>query len=1161
MPPTPTTSPDLLALDAENRSLAIDPGASFIIEAPAGAGKTELLTQRYLALLATVGDPEEIIALTFTNKAAAEMRTRIFESLALAGGQRPGDDKPHRQITFDLGKRVLAVDAERQWGLLLQPGRLQITTLDALCGRLARQMPLLSRFGSQPAISSDNELHYRQAARNTLDMLEEEGGTGEIISRVLEYFDNDGSRLQSLLESMLASRDQWLGHAYGHDDHTDIRTAQEALGALVAEELAIIARALPPSLQAGIMPAVRYAAVQARLAHERGELPENLKPLLTLDKWTEPLRGELAELAQWRGLLEMMLTADGEIRARHPNGLGFGEKDAKPLAQSLKSCLDALRDDGVAAALARIRKLPCPRYDEEEWRLIGDLVTLLRIAAGQLWLVFKEERQVDFTQVAQNALQALGTDQAPTDLQLQLDYRISHLLVDEFQDTSPTQVAILERLTAGWQPNDGRTLFLVGDPMQSIYRFRKADVGLFLRVRERGIGQLPLRALQLHRNNRSHAEIVDWVNRTFPSVFLGGDNQRQGSVRFSPAAATKGSHPGAAVRIHPIIAQGQDELENEAASLDPAEQRQAERIIALIRQARQEDPAASIAVLVRARSHLDALVTELRRVGRDLPYQAVEIEALSDRQAIQDLAALTRALHHRADRVNWLAILRAPWCGLLLEDLHKLAADDHERTIWQLLQDERRIGTLSPDGQQRLTHVRAVLSEAFRHQGRQRPRRWVEGVWQCLGGPSCLSGEGEALDVRAYFKLLDALEERGQLDVARLGAEMDKLFAAPDPAAGASAIQIMTIHKSKGLEFDVVILPGLHKASPADGKNLLVWDEVLMDDGEERMLVAPIPSGKVGHDAAPGKYEYLREFEKIRSDNEGQRVLYVAATRAIRQLHLLGIAKPDARAEGGTLKAPGKGCLLSLLWGAVRAEFEAAAQAQKQREGSGRDVVAGIDGASFVPKLIRLIHPALPEALNVRTAIAEAEEDESGRADDAAGSIEADIGTLVHRYLELIASDGLDAWPAPRVDGLTGRFVQWFVQRGHGQDDSARAAAEVRHDLITALNSETGRWILGPHESAGCEVPITSSDDGTMRAHVVDRTFVADGVRWIIDYKTTRHNGDDLERFLNERMEAYREQLERYRTLFASDPLEVRAAVYFVGHDRRCELRLPSARR
>ncbi|HLO64922.1 MAG TPA: UvrD-helicase domain-containing protein, partial [Azonexus sp.] len=142
------TTVDRLAEDeaARQRALAV---ASFIVEAPAGAGKTELLTQRYLRLLAVVDHPEEVLALTFTNKAATEMRDRILRSLeTAAGGVLPAE--PHKQLTFRLAGQALARDAERSWGLLEHPGRLRITTLDALCASLARQMPYLSRFGSQP---------------------------------------------------------------------------------------------------------------------------------------------------------------------------------------------------------------------------------------------------------------------------------------------------------------------------------------------------------------------------------------------------------------------------------------------------------------------------------------------------------------------------------------------------------------------------------------------------------------------------------------------------------------------------------------------------------------------------------------------------------------------------------------------------------------------------------------------------------------------------------------------------------------------------------------------------------------------------------------------------------------------------------------------------
>ncbi|MFA4970790.1 MAG: UvrD-helicase domain-containing protein, partial [Sulfuritalea sp.] len=129
---------ELLREDEANRRRALELD-SFIVEAPAGAGKTELLTQRYLRLLATVHEPEEIIAITFTNKAAGEMRQRIADSLALA--RQPGmPEAAHKRVTCELARAALARSSELGWQIETQPGRLRLTTIDALCASLARQM-------------------------------------------------------------------------------------------------------------------------------------------------------------------------------------------------------------------------------------------------------------------------------------------------------------------------------------------------------------------------------------------------------------------------------------------------------------------------------------------------------------------------------------------------------------------------------------------------------------------------------------------------------------------------------------------------------------------------------------------------------------------------------------------------------------------------------------------------------------------------------------------------------------------------------------------------------------------------------------------------------------------------------------------------------------
>src|SRR5687767_2482267 len=143
--------------------------------------------------------------------------------------------------------------------------------------------------------------------------------------------------------------------------------------------------------------------------------------------------------------------------------------------------------------------MPEERYTDEQWEVLGAILELLQLAAAQLKLVFAERGETDFTEIAQGAVRALGSPDNPTDLLHALDTRIKHILVDEFQDTSYSQFELLQRLTSGWQQDgemsDGRTLFLVGDPMQSIYRFREAKVALFLQVWESGsLGVIPAKA-------------------------------------------------------------------------------------------------------------------------------------------------------------------------------------------------------------------------------------------------------------------------------------------------------------------------------------------------------------------------------------------------------------------------------------------------------------------------------------------------------------------------------------------------------------------------------------------------------------------------------------------------------------------------------------------
>jgi ATP-dependent exoDNAse (exonuclease V) beta subunit len=1099
---------DLLAEDSDNRRRALELD-SFIVEAPAGAGKTELLTQRYLRLLATVEEPEEIIAITFTNKAAGEMRQRISDSLALArDGVLP--DAAHKRITFELARAALARSSELDWRIETQPGRLRLTTIDALCASLARQMPLLSRFGAQPAVAEEPSRHYEEAARRALDHLEDSGDDNReyagAVAIALAHLDNDVTRLARLLADMLARREQW--HEISGLDHPESAIG-EALHEMVGGELALIADVLNYGWQRQWMPLARFAAA-------------NLESGLLAD-WNAPLAAMPEELPRWRALAELLLTQkDGPrktvtVKNGFPAGNPFkAQKDA------MLAGLAAL-DAAAVTALRRLRELPGSDHDNDA--VVRALARLMKLAAAELWLVFREAGEVDFGELSARAIAALGDELDPSELGLRLDYRIRHLLVDEFQDTSPAQIELLERLTAGWQPGDGRTLFAVGDPMQSIYRFRKADVGLFLRVAANGIGALRLTPLRLSRNNRSCPAVVDWINACFPAVFPAVDDPLRGEIRYREFVATRDLAAQAGVMIHPVLAA---KGESAGAARDEAQQ-----IIALIDAEWREDPQRTIAVLVRARDHLGALVAAIRRHAAGWRFSTVEIEPLAGRQGVQDLISLTRALHHRADRVHWLAILRAPWCGLRLADLLLLAGDDHQATIWSLMNDAERMELLSADGRQRLDHVREVLAEALAGQGRQRRRRWIEDVWRKLGGPACLAGAGELADARAFFNRLDALDAAGRFVLDSLEDDMGRLYAAPDAQAD-GRLQLMTIHKAKGLEFDTVILPGLHREPAGRDTPLLAWDSFSLAAGE-RLVAAPVNQRRGRKVGEPTAYDFLQRMERERSLNEEARVLYVAATRAVRRLHLVGVAVRD---DTGALVAPRAASALARLWPAVETEF------QKVATVAGAESMAAIDAADFVSQLLRLRTPAMPPQWRAPALPASA----ADPREETGEPLAAAVGTLTHAVLEMIAADP-DAWSAQIVSERQSGFERWLASRGWSPVDARAGAVRVARMLTTTLASADGRWVLRRRVDAAAEVALTRvGAGGTAVTRVVDRCFVEDGVRWIIDYKTVDIGiASDISR-LRTHAGYYRSQLESYAALFAADGLPQRLAVFYVAH-------------
>ncbi len=1079
---TPATHP--LPADHFERQQALDPARSFIVQAPAGSGKTELLIQRYLVLLARAEQPESVLAITFTIKAAAEMRARVLAALRHAG-ESPEPAAPNDALTWRLARGVVDQDRRLGWSIENNHTRLRIQTIDALCVSITRRMPWLARFGAMPVIVEEARMYYEEAARDTLLLLEGDDHYADASAILLSHLDNNLANAGRLLREMLARRDQWLRHIGSAADREHWRETMEQTLAEVTIQCQTRVQAAIPTQAASAL------AAYARFAASNLDGSDELQACRDL---TGLPGTNLEDLPAWRGLAKLLLTGKNWRKSVNvKNGFPVTHKREK---DGFHALLNTFRDNlPLLHALRDLEYAPPPTFEDSQWEVLETLFDLLPAAVVRLKAVFQRRGVVDFVELLEAALRALGTADAPTDLAFALGHRFEHLLVDEMQDTSVLQVQMLEMLTATWEPGDGRTLFLVGDPMQSIYRFREADVGRFLLIRQAGLSSVRPEPLTLTANFRSRPEVVDWVNQTFPQIFPDHEDAAVGAVAYSPSTAFRPGLGAEAIQVH-VLAQDDAALEA--------------RMVADL----AEQAAGRTAILVRARTHLPPIVAELKR--RSLKFRALDIDPLTSRPITRDLLALTRALLHPADRIAWLAVLRAPWCGLTVAELHSIVSIDTKGDTKAL------IWPLPAPATPALERFHQAMSGALGRIRRTGLRDCVEQAWIALGGPSCLAGEAAFLEAQRFFELLEELDEGGAIaDSARLEKALEDLHASPDPLAP-ETLQIMTIHKAKGLEFDNVIVPGMSRDAGKDPDPLLRWAELEFPD-RAALLFAPVQS--TGEDKDP-VYRYLGRLDRDKTAHETVRLLYVAATRARESLHLIG----HSGARSGTL--------MHTLWPAVKEQSQTVRQPAR---GEAQPAARALRPLHRLPSGWQAPQP--PPDLRwqrveaARTAPAE-------QVTFAwAGETLKHVGTVVHAYLERIAQDGLDNWNRQEVELRAGAIRTALLSLGVPAAEVDDGLDRVSRALGAALEDPRGRWILQQREGASCEVALTSASGDLVRQVRIDRTFLEDGVRWIIDYKSSSHEGGDLDAFLDNEVVRYREQLSGYGEWFPGE--RVRLGLYF----------------
>lgn len=1092
--------------DAAQRLEVLDLNQSFIVQAPAGSGKTSLLTQRFLRLLTVVNNPEEILAITFTKKAAAEMHQRIIESIKLATKPRPQDD--FKAQIWELAVQVLQRNADCQWQLLQNPNRLRVQTIDSLCSHLTRQLPVTSRFGAPPSIQQDATDLYMQAARSCLQGLDDNDEVGDAIRVLLAHIDNQLSRVENLLSTMLASRDQWLRHVIGQSDVAKRHQLEQVLQETVESILLGISEQLADD---------QIKRIHALLVFAGSNLDDTAAANRLLAEGFDCKDSSAQSLACWHLLGEFLLTKEGVLRKQADAKMGFPaqgsvkDKDEKARlkenkAQYKELLLELAENERFTEALSWLSNAPTTHYTDQQWQIIQALLVVLPQAVAHLRLVFQQTGNVDFCEVSLSARHALHDATGMTDVGLKLDYQFQHILVDEFQDTSETQFMLLKDLVAGWQQDDGRTLFLVGDPMQSIYRFRQAEVGLFLKTQQEGLGEARvIKPINIAVNFRSQPAIVDWVNGAFKHVMPSTDNVYSGAISYKPS----------------VPFQTSSSCDN-AVSYYPFESKVAEGegLLALIQKIRQANPNETIGVLVRGRTSLTALVHALNEAA--VIYQATDIDPLGLRQTVIDLMSLTRGYLNPADKIAWLSILRAPWSALSLNDMHALLNEQPNVNVWDLMQRVDSFQTITKEGKQSITHVLEQFTEAFEHKERMSLSDTIKGLWSELLGPECLASLSDMADAERFFECLAALENEQQaVDAAVLQERIEKLYAAPNVNAS-NNLQIMTIHKAKGLEFDHVILPGLDRRAGSDDKRLLAWLERPAEvAGTSELMVAPIKAmGASGEDAIT---QYLNKVEQEKSRHESQRLLYVAATRAKKQLHLSFCLKVNEKTE--EVSTPPNNTLLGLLWPIIKDDLLI------NLNGNKLDDKSSLNNC-FTSKLnIKNIKKNDFSCLDYQHELSNIIGPQTDLVEfDWATDLAASVGTVCHQWMQIMGERGELIIEYDAAKRLAIRHQ--LLEAGVLPQYIDKAIERVVQVLLFCVKDKRGQWVLNNcHQDSQFELALSGVVDNTVVNGRLDRTFVDEGKRWIIDYKTSRHDDDDKEQFLDAEVTRYKSQLERYAML------------------------------
>jgi ATP-dependent helicase/nuclease subunit A len=741
----------------------------------------------------------------------------------------------------------------------------------------------------------------------------------------------------------------------------------------------------------------------------------------------------------------------------------------KPLKEDSKALLSALSErQDFLKNLIHLCQIPHPQAFDLDWVSLDSFYQLLPVLVACLHLEFAAQGEADFSFFAQQALFALEE----SDVALYFDNQLQHLLIDEFQDTSWTQLAFIQELTRNWQSEPQKTLFLVGDPMQSIYRFRHADVSIFLSIQNHGLQGIAITPLYLSQNFRSSAQLIHQFNQYFKPIFPQHDEICFGGVKFHEAI--------------PALA-ADDNSGIEAYYFDSIEQ----QIYFIIQQLQSAKTIKTAAILVRSRSQLPMMLHLFEQV--ELKYQGVDLFPLANLLHIRDVWQLTQILLNPGERQHELAALHSPFCGLDLTDINCLAETYNKRSLIEQLFVDGMPKGLSEDGKVRLQHFLSAIEEAAYLHHQTPLVDVVFKLCQRLQIDAILNPK-QLLD---YERFLDILEQAAQdtpwPSISTIQSILEASFVSSHADFG---LQVMTIHKSKGLEFDWVFMPNMGDSSLQSNPSLFYTFTANYPNLEQHRICLP----HLSHN----KLQYIYEWhDDLQEQYEQLRLCYVAFTRAKKGLFLLDKSEKYHKNSFRHLFAKD-------LFQAKSVTLEITNKQKNKR--------------SFKRLALSKI------AKNEPTQLAKGELNSPAFSHSQE---QKQIGVLVHLILQWIC----EYHPSLETDIPWQLLKPQMNQFAWNPEQKKQALTYIQALIHEFWQHPIGQWIKSSYPFEKNEYALLLRDGHIVRTIVLDRCFIDGGTLWIIDFKTANEH------------QSYRVQLNRYakamQILYPDYPIH--CGIFYLG--------------